>query len=132
MTTPTPALDLSNILPRSVVLQPAWNEQVARVMPDFQDTRTSNPEERVWIPPGVTIIRITSDTRFAITVKYLRDGNTRELGVMEAAKGARFEISSEKGTEMWFEFSGTPNTSDRAYTRVGVRIQPMGKAQPTI
>lgn len=126
MTTPT--LDLSNILPRSVVLQPAWNQQVARVMPDFRDTRVSNSLERVWIPPGVTTIRVTSDVRFSFAAKYLRSGTTRELGVVPASGAVKFEITSEAGTEMWFEHTSSANTADQANTRLGVRIQPMGKA----
>lgn len=127
----TPALDLSNILPRSVVLRPAWNEQVAQVMPDFRDTRVSNPLQRVWIPPGVTTIRVTSDVRFPLTAKYLRGTTTWELGVVDASKGVKFEITSEAGAEMWFEYTTTANTADQSGTRIGVRIQPMGKAQPT-
>lgn len=126
-----PTLDLSNILPRAVVLRPLWNNQIASVMPDFRDDRVSNPAERVWIPPGVTTIRCTSDTRFLVTVKYERGSYTGELGDFNSTRDAKFEVTSEAGAELWFELSSMPNTSDQANTRIGIRIQPMGKALPT-
>lgn len=122
MTTP----DLEAMMPRSVVLTPAWNDPVASVLSEFQDPRVSVPQKRVWIPAGVSTIRVTGDVRFSATVKYLRGSSTRDLGVVSGS--ATFEVVTESPTEMWFEWSGTPNTNDRATTRLGVTIYPSSPA----
>ena len=120
MTTP----NLSALMPRSIVLQPAWADMVASVLPTYRDSTVSDPVHRVRIPAGVSIIRVTEDTRFTATAKYMRGGVERELGVVSGS--ATFEVSTEVDIEMWFEWSGTPNTNDRATARLGVIIYPMG------
>lgn len=118
------APDLEAMLPRTIVLQPAWNDVIANVIPDYRDSSVSDPIRRVRIPAGVSIVRIVEDSRFFVTVKYLRGGVERDLGTVNTE--GTVEVISEVDTEMWLELSGTPNTSDRANTRFGMTIYSTG------
>lgn len=62
---------LEAMLPKAVVLQPAWNDMTARVMNSYRE-ETSDPTHRFIIPKGISVILVENSSRFTVTLKILR------------------------------------------------------------
>lgn len=113
--------------PYSVVMRPKWNDTVASVLPAWQSAGVTDPEHRVWIPAGVMMVRVTSESRFLGEVVFRRTGTStdRIVGTLPLLGELFFTIGSEGGAEMWINLSGIPNTNDQANTRITVTVIPM-------
>lgn len=114
--------------PYSVVMRPQWNDPVAMVLPDWQVTGVSDPVHRVWLNPGVMMVRLTSESRFSGEVVFRRTWASADkiAGTLPPSGQLLFTIGSEGGAEMWINLSGTPNTNDQANTRITVTVIPIG------
>lgn len=113
--------------PYSVVMRPQWNDTVAMVLPDWQVTGVSDPVHRVWLNPGVMMVRLTSESRFSGEVVFRRTWASADkiAGTLPPSGELFFTIGSEGGAEMWINLSGIPNTNDQANTRITVTVIPM-------
>ncbi len=113
--------------PYSVVMRPQWNDTVAMVLPDWQVTGVSDPVHRVWLNPGVMMVRLTSESRFSGEVVFRRTWASADkiVGTLPPSGQLLFTIGSEGGAEMWINLSGIPNTNDQANTRITVTVIPM-------
>ena len=121
MTTPSIDPALEAMLPKAVVLQPAWNDMTARVMNSYQE-ETSDPSHRFIIPKGVSSILVENSSRFTVTLKILRGSTEVVVGAVPMSAAQILRVSSEENIEALLALSVSPNTNDRLTTRIGVQI----------
>ena len=121
MTTPSIDPALEAMLPKAVVLQPAWNDMTARVMNSYQE-ETSDPPHRFIIPKGVSVILVENSSRFTVTLKILRGSTEVVVGTVPTSAAQILRVSSEESIEAFLALSLSPNTNDRLTTRIGVQI----------
>lgn len=121
MTTPSIDPALEAMLPKAVVLQPAWNDMTARVMNSYQE-ETSDPTHRFIIPKGISVILVENSSRFTVTLKILRESTEVVVGTVPTSAAQILRVSSEENIEALLALSLSPNTNDRLTTRIGVQI----------
>ncbi len=121
MTTPSIDPALEAMLPKAVVLQPAWNDMTARVMNSYQE-ETSDPPHRFIIPKGISSILVENSSRFTVTLKILRGSTEVVVGTVPTSAAQILRVSSEESIEAFLALSLSPNTNDRLTTRIGVQI----------
>ena len=121
MTTPSIDPALEAMLPKAVVLQPAWNDMTARVMNSYQE-ETSDPTHRFIIPKGISVILVENSSRFTVTLKILRGSIEMAVGTVPMSAAQILRVSSEESIEAFLALSLSPNTNDRLTTRIGVQI----------
>lgn len=121
MTTPSIDPALEAMLPKAVVLQPAWNDMTARVMNSYQE-ETSDPTHRFIIPKGISVILVENSSRFTVTLKILRGSTEVVVGAVPMSAAQILRVSSEESIEAFLDLSVYPNTNDRLTTRIGVQI----------
>mgnify|MGYP007023945407 FL=1 len=121
MTTPSIDPALEAMLPKAVVLQPAWNDMTARVMNSYQE-ETSDPTHRFIIPKGISVILVENSSRFTVTLKILRGSTEMAVGTVPTSAAQILRVSSEESIEAFLALSLSPNTNDRLTTRIGVQI----------
>lgn len=121
MTTPSIDPALEAMLPKAVVLQPAWNDMTARVMGSYQE-ETSDPTHRFIIPKGISVILVENSSRFTVTLKILRGSTEVVVGAVPMSAAQILRVSSEESIEAFLDLSISPNTNDRLTTRIGVQI----------
>ena len=121
MTTPSIDPALEAMLPKAVVLQPAWNDMTARVMNSYQE-ETSDPPHRFIIPKGISSILVENSSRFTVTLKILRGSTELVVGTVPPSAAQILRVSSEENIEALLALSVSPNTNDRLTTRIGVQI----------
>lgn len=109
------------MLPKAVVLQPAWNDMTARVMNSYQE-ETSDPPHRFIIPKGISSILVENSSRFTVTLKILRGSTEVVVGTVPTSAAQILRVSSEESIEAFLALSLSPNTNDRLTTRIGVQI----------
>lgn len=121
MTTPSIDPALEAMLPKAVVLQPAWNDMTARVMNSYKE-ETSDPTHRFIIPKGISVILVENSSRFTVTLKILRGSTEVVVGTVPMSAAQILRVSSEESIEAFLALSLSPNTNDRLTTRIGVQI----------
>ena len=121
MTTPSIDPALEAMLPKAVVLQPAWNDMTAVVMGSYRE-ETSDPTHRFIIPKGISSILVENSARFTVTLKIFRESTEVVVGTVPGGTAQILRVSSEGSIEALLALSGTPNVNDRKNTRIGVQI----------
>lgn len=121
MTTPSIDPALEAMLPKAVVLQPAWNDMTARVMNSYKE-ETSDPTHRFIIPKGISVILVENSSRFTVTLKILRGSTEVVVGTVPTSAAQILRVSTEEDIEAFLALSLSPNTNDRLITRIGVQI----------
>lgn len=121
MTTPSIDPALEAMLPKAVVLQPAWNNMTAVVMASYRE-ETSDPTHRFIIPKGISSILVENSSRFTVTLKIFRASTEVVVGTVPGGAAQILRVSTEGNIEALLALSSSPNVNDRKTTRIGVQI----------
>lgn len=114
-------------LPYDIIAQPAAGTDTVNILPQYQDPLSTEQVKRMRVPTGVSVIMISNDTAFTITLLMLRDGYEREVAVVEAGAIASAQLITERtDSEMWIMLSSASNIAHRRTNRIGLKIIPTG------